>query len=983
MTGVFRFSALAFALLVFSVSCLLVKMPKFDTSLESLAGGASLMPPEPIRSAASSRVQVVSSADSFDSALDLAGRFVGGLDTNQIESLAFRVNEDALRTLADFYRNAGGGFLSFSDRTGLEKGGIADSVLESVTSPAPSLFSFALDPYRFLDRFVKSLPRGFGRWAVREGVLAAEKDGKSHVLVSFSLPRSVAFDIKALPDALGPIVESCRKLSAADPSASLSVSGVPVHTLETSADCERQIAWLSCFSLAFILLLARIVLKSKRIIAIVAVNLAVAAAVGFAAVDLFFDTVHLVSLVFGTTLIGLAVDYSFHTLLSSGPEGSALVRRNLLKSFLTTIACLLPLLFSGLPALGQTAVFLCSGLGAGLVLNLSVLDFAAARRRPDERAAPAWLLKLEGLKVGDCLLPVSVSVALCGILFARFRTEPCDLHSPSAELKAAESLISSLSGIDSSSAMAVVKGHSLEDVLKSEERFFADCVCLSRFLPSVSVRSRNFALIKRFHDQEGGAIAENLGLDFIFPAPAEVKRISADLIPAPIAERFLFRREDGGVMTLVPSVDIAKAGASADASSGVEFFAPRLMLARLIDNLGKRALLLLLLSLGLLAVMLTAFFRRRAFKLLLPSVLAVACSYAAVAASGGNVNFFHLLSSFMIIGITLDYTIFLAGDYRRSLLSVTCSLLTSLAGFGALAFVSFPIVRSFGVAFAVGLPVSFLVAWALFHPRAEADERIATPIGMEMAWVCYRIFGKHAFDFIARVVADLVWISDAGSRKAAGSRRRIENFAQSLADKIAVLSMGRGQPEVRFEPSADADSFLHDVESRKGAVVISSHLGNTETLAAYGECAVKFHVFMSLSQTSVFRAFKDRHFKRTMIEAHPTEGFGMAELFLGSAIVDEGGVVLIAGDRGGGRMKEVPFAGGTHRFPEGAFRFARHLERNVYFIASVREDGFYRVFVRLLPQEDMFGSYVRELEALVEKYPDQWYQWETKGGNNG
>jgi hypothetical protein len=76
-------------------------------------------------------------------------------------------------------------------------------------------------------------------------------------------------------------------------------------------------------------------------------------------------------------------------------------------------------------------------------------------------------------------------------------------------------------------------------------------------------------------------------------------------------------------------------------------------------------------------------------------------------------------------------------------------------------------------------------------------------------------------------------------------------------------------------------------------------------------------------------------------------------------------------------MKEVPFAGGTHRFPEGAFRFARHLERNVYFIASVREAGFYRVFVRLLPPEDMFGSYVRELEALVEKYPDQWYQWET------
>jgi predicted LPLAT superfamily acyltransferase len=139
---------------------------------------------------------------------------------------------------------------------------------------------------------------------------------------------------------------------------------------------------------------------------------------------------------------------------------------------------------------------------------------------------------------------------------------------------------------------------------------------------------------------------------------------------------------------------------------------------------------------------------------------------------------------------------------------------------------------------------------------------------------------------------------------------------------------------------------------------------------------------MALSLTGVFRAFKERHQRRSMIEVHPTEGFSMAELFLGDRIVSSGDVVLIAGDRGGGRVRPMLFLGGTRNFPEGAFRFAGHLERPVYFVASVRVDGGYRVFARRLSPGDLLGDYVRELERLVRKYPEQWYQWQ-EGQNDG
>ena len=194
---------------------------------------------------------------------------------------------------------------------------------------------------------------------------------------------------------------------------------------------------------------------------------------------------------------------------------------------------------------------------------------------------------------------------------------------------------------------------------------------------------------------------------------------------------------------------------------------------------------------------------------------------------------------------------------------------------------------------------------------------------------------------------------------------------------------GAGQPKIRLDESGDARRFIGDVASRKGVVVVSSHLGNIETLAAYGECAAKFHVFMALSISEVFRSFKERHACRPMVEVHPTEGFGMAELFMGGEIVERGDVVLIAGDRGGGRCREMPFLGGSRRFPEGAFRFAAHLERPIYFVASVRERGGYRVFAKLLSRQDALSDYVRELERLVKRYPEQWYQWEDDGRENG
>ena len=974
-----RFWLFSLSVAVATAAVFYAKPPEFKTSLEDLVGGNSFSLPESVRRQASSRVQVLVSSRSFDKALALADKFSASLDGDLAKTLRFRVEDGRLPEILEFYRSLRGSLMSQRDRKRLEAGTLAGAVLARTISPVPSLFAFNDDPFRFLDDFVKTLPRGFGGLKVERDVLTAEKDGVRHLLLSFELPGADAFDVKRLPAVLGPVVELCEKLNRENDGAELALAGVPVHTLETSGRCEMQIGLLSAFSSVFIFALAFGVLKSLKNVGLVAANLILSASSGFLAVCLAFDSIHLMSLVFGTTLIGLAVDYSFHRFLACG--GWENTRANLWKSYLTSMVSFLPLAFSGFPVLTQAAVFLAAGISSSLVCNVIVFGRPAAC----PRGAPPFSAP-ESPGASGRFGTIAALTALCACLAvvfsaAEFRTEAQDLHSPSRKLKDAEALIAGLSGLDGGGTMAVVGAADLESALEKEERLFPDVLSLAKFVPSFAVRSRNHRSMEEFHEKSARKIAADLGLEGEVPHPPPPRRLTADDIPRTIAGQFLFSDGSGGVMTFIPNVPAAvKNGIAERGEAGVKFYSPRTMLMEMLGRFGEKTLRMLGVSFALLLAVLFAFYGIRAFLMILPSALAVSAVFAFVALSGGNVNVFHLLAAFMIIGITLDYTIFLAAGFRRGVKPVLCSLLTSMAGFGALAFVSFPVVSSVGTALGIALPVAFIAAAAIFRPAADAGgERAASRSGMEFSYLIYRVFGKRALDFIAVLVAGAVWMFDAKARKAAKTRRRLVNFALSLGDKIAVLSMGPGQPKVSFDGDGDGGRFVADVAAGKGVVVVSSHLGCIETLAAYGECAVKFHVFMALSLTGIFRAFKERHARRSAIVVHPTEGFSMAELFLGAEIVERGDVVLIAGDRGGGRFREMPFLGGARKFPEGAFRFAKHLERPVYFVASVRESGGYRVFAKLLSADDLLGDYVRELERLVKMYPDQWYQWEDDG----
>ena len=948
-----------------------VRPPALRTSLYDMVDGDIV--PEALRGRSEQLVPVIVSADDAETAraaaADLAGR-LEGLDGASVRTGAAG---DALESVLEAMAPRRAGLASAEDAELLAtpegRGKIARAAARRYyASPLPPLFPPETDPFCLADRFVTGLPRSFSGWTAADGALTAERGGKTYVLVVLSIGPEAAAGAKALETFAARLGEVLDEARAAHPGAEFLACGAPLHTASAAARCRREIGWLSAFSLAFIAGLSLFAFRSAKWIPLLAASLATAAASGGLALLLGFGEIHVLALVFGTTVLGLVIDYSFHWLMAEPGRGRATAVA-LAASFATTEIGLVPLMCSSLPVLRQTAAFLAAGLAGALAYVLLCYPRQALGGAEAERAA------VPGRGLARVVAVAVLLVSAAGWLRVRFGTGLDALYRPPAELAAAEQLFAELGGTASPEGGTLVTSgaDNLETLLAREDAAgLPDGVPrLSRILPPLERRLRTTALAETLHAEQGVKQAELLGLGSLEPPP-EPEPWTWEDIPEAAREAFVA----GG--SLVAQVPAAPAGPLPE---GVAFCRPQASLAEALARWTREARFRLALAIAAMFAALLALRGRGAFAEILPPLAAMAAVGGGLGLAGAEVNLFHLLAFFLLAGMGVDYAVFLHGG-GGAFKPAVCSLLTSMAGFGALAFVSLPVARAFGVVLGAGLPVAFVCAMAVSRkPEAEgpSTERCASPLGLEILYWIYRLFGLRAMHWAAEAVALSAWCGSHGVRRASPSPRKVAAFARSMADKLAVMAGGRGLRAVVPEDTEDMRAFVADVTAGRGVFVLSSHCGTVEVLPALGDCGRTFHAWMDFGRTSVFSAFYLRHARQGKVKLHPISGFGPESVFEAGDTLDAGDCLVMAGDSGGGRSLRVPFGGGTIELREGAFRLARALEHPAYFVACVEEDpGRYRAVARRLrgTAAGMARDYAETLHALVEANPEQWFRWE-------
>lgn len=647
--------------------------------------------------------------------------------------------------------------------------GALDTSLRLLGSPAGSAVKSLLpaDPTGEFLRIVSGLDATGGP-ASRHGVWFSA-DGTRAQLVAET--RAPGFDLNRQEQA----IEAVRRAfaEAAPPEGSRLVMSSPgIFAVESRALIERDSWRLSLIAGAIVTVILFSVYRSAGLVALSLLPVLTGLLAGVAAVSLAFGSVHGITLGFGATLIGEAVDYPAYLFTQIGPGERVedTLRRiwpTLRLAVLTTVFGSLAMLLSSFTGLSQLGLLSLTGvLVAGLVTRW-VLPALAPRTPPlaKRQALPVdWTRALRvpvrgAWRTGTVLALLAASVALAAAAVREGRLWDHDLANLSPVSDAAKALDRQMRaelGAPDVRYLVAIEAASREEALRRSEAVapvlsglaaegaIAGFDLASRYLPSGATQARRLAALpddaalQRALQEalRGRPFREGLFAPFLRDVgraraggPIDAGAFEGSALA--IKLQTLLLRDGERWVALAPLLGVRREAALARLAQRGE---PDIVLLdlkgdteRLVNGYREEALRLTLL--GLLAIVLVLGWGLRsaaaAGRVLAPVLSAVAIEVALLAALGVRLSLFHLVSLLLVIGIGLNYALFFnrpqpdPADRQRTVLALTVCGLATLAAFGTLARSATPVLHAIGLTVSLGALLSLLVSALLAPEPAE------------------------------------------------------------------------------------------------------------------------------------------------------------------------------------------------------------------------------------------------------------------------
>jgi len=501
---------------------------------------------------------------------------------------------------------------------------------------------------------------------------------------------------------------------------------------------------------------------------------------GIAAVSLGFGMVHGITLGFGTTLIGEAVDYSIYLLVQSTQSARDPVddRRGWVAAFwptirlgmLTSVVGFATLLFSGFPGLAQLGLYSVTGLvvAAGVTrFVLPTLLPIGFRVRDVSVVGSALAFVMARASTLRWIFAGLLVAAMAVVVIHRhtlWNPELAALSPVAAADQALDLALRADLGAPDVRYLVVVSAADREAVLRAAERVGAELDRLvdagtlagfdtpARFLPSLaSQKVRQQALpppVELAARLQGATSELPIRPDRLRPFLADVEvarnalpldRADLDGTTFAVATDALLVPRAGRWSALLP----LKAAHGGAADPAID---PTLIRAALAEAAERSAMLVDLkretdqLYTGYLAeavyLSLTGFcvmlgllwlaFRStvRVLRVVAPLVGAVVVVIAAHLLAGNQLNILHLVGMLLIVAVGSNYALFFDQRVMCSGVRVTATLAslvlacsTTVIGFGVLAFSKVPVLQAIGATVGPGAVLALLFSAILAEHR--------------------------------------------------------------------------------------------------------------------------------------------------------------------------------------------------------------------------------------------------------------------------
>ncbi|HEX5050973.1 MAG TPA: MMPL family transporter, partial [Planctomycetota bacterium] len=556
----------------------------------------------------------------------------------------------------------------------------------------------------------------------------------------------------------------------------LSMSGVHRHAIAAEASMRADIQRVTIGSIAGLVTLFVLLFLSVRPLIMCLPVLGTGFLAGTTACLLAYGEVHGLTLAFGSSLLGVSIDYSVHfyshQALAPDARGPRQTLARLWNSLLlgagTTAIGFLALMVATFPGLRELALFAVVGIAATLAATNLFLPGFAGSMRPTP-AARMLVKALRGLvptqdrrRLGLAAPIVAVLALIAiGLPQARWDDSLATLNRVDPALKAEDDAVHArvarfeqrrvvvATGSDEQAALAA--NDRVAEALRAAERAgeiggFGNAAGL---VPSAAQQRAVDAAVRgdptlwprlRAALTAAGFVATAFepfatALAAAPPAPVTIE----DLLGTPLAALVRPFHVDGprGVSMLSFLHELGDEPALRLRLARVEG-------ARLIDIEGAltnalgayRARMQTLLLYGVVAVVLLVVLRLRALRATLlacvPALLAAAGTIAVLALASVPMNLLSLVALLMIFSMGVDYGIFLAAPEHDAAavdatnLSVVVASLTTVLGFGLLAMSVQPPLLCIGLTSGVGILLCVVLALSLGGLLGPSEQRSRT-----------------------------------------------------------------------------------------------------------------------------------------------------------------------------------------------------------------------------------------------------------------
>jgi predicted exporter len=465
---------------------------------------------------------------------------------------------------------------------------------------------------------------------------------------------------------------------------------------------------------------------------------------------LVFEDLHAFTLVFGSSLIGVCIDYSMHYFahhrVAQQWEPIATMQ-NIFPAVglgaLTTILSYIALGFTPLVGLQQIAFFASCGIIVSFFSVVFWFPFFLRGTHPLAFHTPVvyhWLKCFltfwkRHKKLIFVLLIIVVSFSIKGLFGLRISDSPLVLKTFPLDLSEQDRIVHDIMGISEAQQYLLIVGKNPEETLQRLENFQDHIYdetgqlgaelgpVVTSFLPSERRQRENLWALKKLlaHENEISSKLESLGLSertiqkffqevagepgtFMTPELWLKNDVSVGLRSLWIGNI----PEGTGIVVKVHNVtDEKKIKEVIRSFEGIRYVDNVSDFARILETYRKDIMVFVIGAYIVILVLLIWRYRLQGFVVMLPPFLSACITVGFLGLLGYTLHLLHCLSLLLVLGMGVDYAIFLAESDPSSepttFLALTLATVTTILSFGLLSFSSQASLKAIGFTTFVGI----------------------------------------------------------------------------------------------------------------------------------------------------------------------------------------------------------------------------------------------------------------------------------------